>query len=181
MHGRGGQRRRRSHGKGEEWREQKEGARPQVGGQVGRARAPSPSVTFYGKARGAAGRREAGAGARGGGAALSEAGAWGAQQVSGCGVGVPAVRPRQGHPQVAAWATLGHRAGPSLALLGGSGRVLSLCSLVPGSPRISALGDSRRLSAGPVRWGHVPALKWDGASRAEAPAQRTAFRTWIEL
>lgn len=44
-----------------------------------------------------------------------------------------------------------------------------------------SFGGLRRLSAGPVRWGHVPALKWDGASRAEAPAQRTAFRTWIEL
>lgn len=90
VHGGGGQRRRRSHRKwGEEWREQKEGARP----QVGRARAPSPSVTFYGKARGAAGRREAGAGARGGGAEPAEAGAWGAQQVSGRGVGGPSRAP----------------------------------------------------------------------------------------
>lgn len=121
---------------------QKEGARLQVGGQVGRARAPSPSVTFYGKARGAAGRREAGAGARGGGAAPAEAGAWGTQQVSGLSVGVPALRPRQGHPQVAARATLIHGAGPSLALLGGSGRVLSLCSLVPVCPRISAFKNS---------------------------------------
>lgn len=90
MHDGGGKRRRRSHRKwGEEWREQKEGARP----QVGRARAPSPSVTFYGKARGAAGRREAGAGARGGGAEPAEAGAWGAQQVSGRGVGGPSRAP----------------------------------------------------------------------------------------
>lgn len=130
-------------GRGRSGGKQKEGARLQVGGQVGRARAPSPSVTFYGKARGAAGRREAGAGARGGGAAPAEAGAWGRQQVSGLSVGVPAMRPRQDHPQVAARATLIHRARPNVALLGGSGRVLpcvllSLC--VPGSQSLGTPG-----------------------------------------
>lgn len=80
------------------------------------------------RARGG-GRREAGAGARGGGAAPAEAGEWGARQVSGCGVGVLAVSPGQGQPQVATWVTLGHRTGPTPALLGGlgAGTVSCLC------------------------------------------------------
>lgn len=149
------------------------------GGQVGRARAPSPSVTFYGKARaGRGGRREARAGARGGGAEPAEAGAWGARQVSGYGVGVLAVSPRQGQPQVATWATLGHRTGPSLALLGGSGWVLSL---VPVCPRISAIGDSRRLSAGTAR-GSCPCSRVGRVEQGRGfRTKRTASRIWIEL
>lgn len=123
-----------------------------MGGQVGRASAPSPSVTFYGKAR--AGRRAEGGwgGSKGRRRSAGGGRAWGARQVSGCGVGVLAVLPGQGQLQVATWATLGHRTEPSSARLGGSGRVLCL---VPVCPRISAIGDSGRLcgdGTGVISW-----------------------------